>query len=221
MTFTVKDLHKSYDKGSASVSVLKGLSFSCSESEFVGIFGASGTGKSTLLHVIGGLDRPDSGSVLFDNEDIYKKRDKDLAGFRNRTVGFVFQFYHLLPEFSALENVMLPCLISGMGKGEATRLAKESLSIVELDHRISHRPSEMSGGEQQRVAIARAVVMQPKFILADEPTGNLDEATGNKVFAYLERLHKETKTGVIMVTHNPDLLKHIPKKYELKSGALV
>ena len=143
-----------------------------------------------------------------------------LAEFRNRTVGFVFQFYHLLPEFTALENVMIPCLIGGIRKNKARQFAEEALVHIEMKDRLYHRPSELSGGEQQRVAIARATVMNPKFILADEPTGNLDESTGEKVFSYLEGLNKHAKTGIIMVTHNPELLKRIPKSFELKGGVL-
>jgi lipoprotein-releasing system ATP-binding protein len=218
--FEAKGIYRSYEKGAREVRILNGLEFSCDKGEFIGIYGVSGAGKSTLLHVLGGLDEPDRGSVLFDGQEIYRLKDARLAEFRNRKIGFVFQSYHLLPEFSALENVMLPCLIAGMKRGEARRLADEALEHVGLAERSGHRPSELSGGEQQRAAIARAIVMEPSFILADEPTGNLDEETGLKVFASLQRLYNDTKTGIIMVTHNMDLLKRIPRRMELKGGTL-
>ncbi len=218
--FEAKGLHKSFEKGEREVHILNGLNFSCGVGEFIGVYGVSGAGKSTFLHVLGGLDEPDKGSVHFEGQEIYKMKNARLAEFRNRKIGFVFQSYHLLPEFSALENVMLPCLISGMGKADAKQLAEEALGHVDLTGRVLHRPSELSGGEQQRVAIARAIVMKPSFILADEPTGNLDEETGLKVFACLQRLYNDTKTGIIMVTHNSDLLRLIPRKMELRGGAL-
>lgn len=215
--FNVRDIHKNFGDQKKEVRVLNGLNFSCGKGEFTGIFGASGTGKSTFLHILGGLDKPDSGQVLFNGEDIFKKNSAD---FRNKKIGFVFQFYHLLPEFLAIENVMLPCLIAGIKKSEARLMSEEALKHVGLLDRADHKPSELSGGEQQRVAIARATVMKPGFILADEPTGNLDEATGNAVFSYLERLNKEFNIGIIMVTHNPELLKRIPRRLELKGGIL-
>ncbi len=218
--FNVKGLKRSYKEGKKTVSVLSGLDFSCSAGEFIGVFGASGAGKSTFLHIIGGLDRPTDGDVSFNGVPIYSKGANYLAGFRNKMIGFVFQFYHLLPEFSAVENVMLPCLIAGYSKKKARDLAAEALAHVEMEERMSHRPDQLSGGEQQRVAVARAVVMQPQFILADEPTGNLDEDTGLKVFSCLTRLNREMKTGIIMVTHNPELLKRIPRRLELKGGQL-
>lgn len=218
--FKITDLHKSYGSGEKETHVLRGLDFSCEAGDFVGVFGASGSGKSTFLHIVGGLDRPTAGTVEFGGENIYKKRDRELAAFRNKTVGFIFQFYHLLPEFSAVENVMIPCLIAGKSAGEAKQTAEKMIAAVGLAERAGHRPSELSGGEQQRVAIARAIVMRPKFILADEPTGNLDEETGESVFSCLERLNKEEKTGIIMVTHNPELLKRMPMKLELKGGTL-
>lgn len=218
--FEITNLHKIYDGGEKETVVLRGANFSCRAGEFVGVFGASGSGKSTFLHIIGGLDNPSSGEIKFEGRDLCRMREKELADFRNKTIGFIFQFYHLLPEFSAIENVMLPCLIAGRSKGDAKKLAVEALQNVEMSDRMLHRPAHLSGGEQQRVAIARAIVMQPKFILADEPTGNLDEENGFKVFSYLEKLNKETGMGIIMVTHNPDLLQRIPRKLELKNGKL-
>jgi lipoprotein-releasing system ATP-binding protein len=218
--FEVKNLSKKYEKGSKEMAVLSGLDFLCHKGDFVGIFGTSGSGKSTLLHILGGLDRPDSGTVRFDGIEIYNKSDSYLSDFRNKKIGFVFQFYHLLPEFTAIENVMMPGLISGMTKKEAKKRADEALAIMELNERGGHRPAELSGGEQQRIAIARAIINRPNFILADEPTGNLDESTGNKVFSYFERLNQEMETGIIMVTHNPELIKKMKKSYELKGGSL-
>ena len=218
--FEVKNLSKKYEKGSKEMAVLSGLDFLCHKGDFVGIFGTSGSGKSTLLHILGGLDRPDSGTVRFDGIEIYNKSDSYLSDFRNKKIGFVFQFYHLLPEFTAIENVMMPGLISGMTKKEAKKRADEALAIMELNERGGHRPAELSGGEQQRIAIARAIINRPNFILADEQTGNLDESTGNKVFSYFERLNQEMETGIIMVTHNPELIKKMKKSYELKGGSL-
>lgn len=218
--FEVKNLSKKYEKGSKEVNVLSGLDFLCHKGDFVGIFGASGSGKSTLLHILGGLDRPDSGIIRFDGIEIYNKSDSYLSDYRNKKVGFVFQFYHLLPEFTAIENVMMPCLISGITKKDARKRAEESLAIMELEERGSHMPAELSGGEQQRIAIARAIINRPNFILADEPTGNLDESTGNKVFSYFEKLNQEMETGIIMVTHNPELIKKMKRSYELKGGSL-
>lgn len=218
--FEVTGLHKTYDRSEKAVCVLKGLDFKCAAGEFIGIFGASGSGKSTFLHILGGLDKPDEGSVKFDGTDIYKKGDGEISRYRNREIGFVFQFYHLLPEFTALENVAIPCLIAGIKRPEAMKTAAEALDLVDMAERLYHRPSELSGGEQQRVSIARAVVMRPRFILADEPTGNLDEATGLNIFSCLTRLHEKSGTGIIMVTHNPEFIKKIQRRFELKGGAL-
>ncbi len=218
--FEVRNLHKIYDRGRGEVAVLRGADFSCGAGEFIGIFGASGAGKSTFLQILGGLDTPTSGSVTYDGSPLFGRGAIDLASFRNRQIGFVFQFYHLLPEFTALENVMMPCMIAGFSKKHAAELAYEALGHVDMSARLGHRPAKLSGGEQQRVAIARAIVMNPRFLLADEPTGNLDEATQERVFGYFERLHKERSTSIIMVTHNPDLLRKMPKRFELKGGTL-
>lgn len=218
--FQVKNLYKTYDEGLKKVRVLNGLNFSCGRGEFVGIFGASGSGKSTFLHVTGGLDRPTDGVVTFNGEDIYAKNPTEVARFRNTMIGFVFQFYHLLPEFTAVENVMLPSLIAGLAKSESKKRAMDVLKDVGLENRAGHKPLELSGGEQQRVAIARAIVMKPKYLLADEPTGNLDEETGEMIFSYLLNLNKNFGTGIIMVTHNSNLLQLIPRRLELKEGVL-
>src|SRR5512141_2023644 len=173
----VTDLCKSFGTKAGKVDVLKGINLGIAAGETIALVGASGAGKSTLLHIMGTLDRPTSGKVVFDGVDVFSGSEASLAQFRNRSIGFVFQFHHLLPEFTALENAMMPALISGMKKDEAARIAGQLLGDVGLSHRVTHRPGELSGGEQQRVAIARALVLSPKLLLADEPTGNLDTAT--------------------------------------------
>lgn len=215
-----KGLYKRYDGGAQSVEVLKGVDFEMAEGEVIGIYGASGVGKSTLLHVLGGLDMPTSGSIWLTGRDISGMGDRELARMRNRVVGFVFQFYHLLSEFTAAENVMIPCLIAGEGKDEARRRSLEVLEMVGLAERAGHRPAELSGGEQQRVALARAAVMRPKLILADEPTGNLDRHTGKRVWDYLLRLSGDSGIGMVVVSHNHDLLQQMPKTLELRDGTL-
>jgi len=215
---TAQNVHKSYNGGEGEVEVLRGVDFSLNEGELVGVYGASGAGKSTLLHILGGIDMPTEGTVtLFDN-DISSLGDAQRASLRNKNVGFVFQFYHLLPEFTALENVMIPCMIAGRPMKEARERANEALDRMELSHRANHRPAEMSGGEQQRAAIARAAVLRPKLILADEPTGNLDRKTGNKVWEYLLRLARDEGMAMVVVSHNHDLLGDVPQVYELKDG---
>jgi len=166
------------------------------------------------------LDLPTSGEVYFNGINLDCMNENDIADFRNKSIGFVFQFYYLLPEFSVLENVMLPCLISGLNKKEAAKRAQAALAEVSLLHRLNHMPAQLSGGEQQRVAIARAAVIPPKLILADEPTGNLDRHTGEKIFEYLLRLNRDDKISMIIVSHNLELLAHLPKKYLLKDGKL-
>ncbi len=200
--------------------VLRGLDFELEEGESVGIFGASGTGKSTLLHILGGLDRPTEGRVAAAGLDLGTMTDDELARFRNREVGFVFQFYHLLPEFTALENAMLPSLIAGVGNSEARARASEALEAVGLSERLSHRPAMLSGGEQQRVAIARSAVMKPRVIFADEPTGNLDRETGRRVWEYLMELNREKGVALVAVTHNRDLIDGFTRSLELRDGKL-
>ena len=222
MTEIVKaqNVHKSYDGDAEPVEVLRGIDFSMNEGELVGIYGASGTGKSTLLHILGSIDVPTQGTVKLFGNDVAAMGDAQRSGLRNTHVGFVFQFYHLLPEFTALENVMIPCMIAGRQPKDAHECAAEALEKMGLSHRASHRPAEMSGGEQQRAAIARAAVLRPKLILADEPTGNLDRETGNKVWEYLLRLAKDEGMAMIVVSHNHDLLGDVPLVYELKDGAI-
>lgn len=220
MLLQASGLKKSYDGGATALDVLKGVDIEMDRGNLVGIYGASGSGKSTLLHILGGLDSPTGGEVSFEGRALSKMTERELAHFRNRSIGFVFQFYHLLPEFTALENAMMPCLIAGMKKKEAVRLAMKALGEVGLGHRASHRPSELSGGEQQRVALARSSVMQPMLILADEPTGNLDRETGERVFDYLLRLNRDDGIAMLIVSHNQDLLSQMHSKFMLRDGKL-
>lgn len=221
MLIEAHQLKKCYHTGHAVIDVLCNLDFSVDRGEVVGIFGASGAGKSTLLHLLGGLDTPSSGKVMFEGKNIFSLPEKSLAHFRNREVGFVFQFYHLLSEFTAEENASLPCLIGGMSRKESLKRARDALATLGLEDRFTHRPGELSGGEQQRVAMARAIVMEPPLLLADEPTGNLDRASGERVWAELLRLHRERGMALVVVTHNAELLNALPKKLELRDGKLM
>ena len=220
MLIKTKNLFKDYDGGTTKVSVLNGLDFEMEEGSLVGIYGASGSGKSTLLHILGGLDLPSQGQVIFQGQKLSQMNDEQIATFRNESIGFVFQFYYLLPEFNAVENVMMPCLIGGLSRKDSLERAKSALEEVGLTHRANHRPSELSGGEQQRVALARAAVMQPKLILADEPTGNLDRQTGEKVFEYLLELNRRDNISMIVVSHNQELLRQLPLTLLLEDGKL-
>ncbi|MBI5286916.1 MAG: ABC transporter ATP-binding protein [Deltaproteobacteria bacterium] len=214
----VEELYKSYGDRAKTVEVLKGIDLSVSRGEVIAIVGASGVGKSTFLHILGALDCPTEGRVLYRGEDIFEKTDRELASFRNRSIGFVFQFHYLLPEFTALENVMMPVLIGGGGKTEAPNLARRLLVELGLGERLTHRPGELSGGEQQRVAIARALVHEPEVVLADEPTGNLDTRTGEEVFNLLLRLNREKGITTIIVTHNERLAGNIPRRIRMVDG---
>jgi lipoprotein-releasing system ATP-binding protein len=216
----VRGLCKTYMTGPNRVEVLKGIDFELDAGTTTALVGASGTGKSTLMHLLGALDRPTAGTVCFNGEDIFKKNDGQLAAFRNRSVGFVFQFHHLLPEFTALENVMMPALIARMTKIKARATAEELLADVGLGHRMTHRPGELSGGEQQRVAIARALVMGPQLLLADEPTGNLDMKTSDGVYAMLAELQLRKGLTLIIVTHNERLASAMGKTVRLVDGML-
>ncbi len=215
-----KQLGKSYHDTARPVTVLEGLDLSVEAAEGLVIFGASGSGKSTLLHLLGGLDRPTAGQVNVDGTNIADLNSEALARYRNRQVGFVFQFYHLLPEFTALENTMLPVLISGGPRAEAEQKARGALEAVGLKHRVTHRPGMLSGGEQQRVALARAVVMRPKLILADEPTGNLDRVTGDMVWRYLIELKQSMGIALVIATHNRALADSVERSLELRDGKL-
>jgi lipoprotein-releasing system ATP-binding protein len=216
----VSDLHKSFGTKAGKVEVLKGISLKVAAGETIALVGASGAGKSTLLHVMGTLDRPTSGKVLFGNDDVFLMNERTLAQFRNRSIGFVFQFHHLLPEFSAVENTMMPLLISGMNKGEAEKIASGLLTDVGLAHRLTHKPGALSGGEQQRVAIARALVNSPSLLLADEPTGNLDMKTSDEVHEILAGIHREKGITLIIVTHNERLAARMGKTIRLADGRI-
>jgi len=210
---------KSYGDG-RRVEVLRDLDMVVGAGESISIVGQSGVGKSTLLHVLGALDRPDDGRVRFDGVDIFSLNDRGQAAFRNREVGFIFQFHHLLPDFNALENVMMPLLISGMGAGEAERSARELLEQMGLAERLTHKPGELSGGEQQRVAVARAVAQSPRAILADEPTGNLDPVTSAEVHGLLMQLNRVRGISLVIVTHNLELAGLTDRILRLENGQL-
>lgn len=214
----VRQVFKSFGNGAKRVEVLKGIDLVFSQGERSAIVGTSGVGKTTLLHILGTLDRPTSGSVLYEGRDIFTLDERDLALFRNREIGFVFQFHHLLPEFNALENTMMPCLIQGSSKKEAALRAEAILTSVGLKDRLFHKPGELSGGEQQRVAVARALVLEPKVLLADEPTGNLDTKTGESVFDLLQELNQIKGIALIIVTHNLKLAGQMPRQIQLING---
>lgn len=203
------------------VEVLKDVNLEILDNEFVSIVGPSGAGKSTLLHLIGTLEKPDKGSVKYDDKDIYKLNDKELSNFRNKNIGFVFQFHHLLPEFSAIENVMLPALIAGISKEKASEKAERLLTELNLNHRLTHKPQELSGGEQQRVAIARALINDPKFLLADEPTGNLDSQNAEEVINLFKRLHTQANLTIILVTHQESFANISDRIIHIKDGCIV
>jgi lipoprotein-releasing system ATP-binding protein len=214
-------LHKSFGTQAGKLDILKDINLSIAEGEMLGIIGASGAGKSTLLHILGALDKPSTGKVLFSGKDVFSLDDRLLAEFRNSSIGFVFQFHHLLPEFNSLENVMLPGLISNRPFEETEKRAKQLLDELGLSKRIKHRPGELSGGEQQRVAVARALLQNPKIVLADEPTGNLDTATGNALFdLFLER-NSKNKTTFVIVTHNKTLSDRCHRVLEMADGRFV
>ena len=216
----VRNLCKTYEIGKNRVDVLKGINLTLDAATTTALVGASGAGKSTLLHVLGALDRPTSGTVCFNGDDLFQKNDRDLASFRNRSIGFVFQFHHLLSEFTALENVMMPALIARVPRDEAREMAEELLADVGLAHRVTHRPGELSGGEQQRVAIARALVMSPALLLADEPTGNLDMKTSDGVHAVLADLQQKKGLTLVVVTHNERLATAMGRTIRLVDGRL-
>ncbi|NPA49871.1 MAG: ABC transporter ATP-binding protein [Thermodesulfobacteria bacterium] len=218
---SVEDLYKVYGRGAQRVEVLKGASFQVAAGERVAIVGASGVGKTTLLHIMGTLDRPTRGKVFHFGVDVFSLADEELSRFRNQKLGFIFQFHHLLPEFNALENVMLPALIAGKPPSEAREAAEEVLSKVGLSHRLTHRTGELSGGERQRVAIARALVMNPPVILADEPTGNLDVRTAQEVADLLLQINETYATTLVVVTHNPELAARMERVFGLCDGKVI
>ena len=216
----VRDLHKSFMSGSQRLDVLIGLSLDLAEGEMIAVTGVSGSGKSTLLHLLGGMDRPDRGSIRIDEQDLLSLSLLELARFRNETVGFVFQLHHLLPEFTALENVMMPLLLREKAAPEARTAAMEMLAGVNMEARAHHRPGELSGGEQQRIAIARALVGKPRILLADEPTGNLDPHTGESIASLIRTLHERHRLSSIIVTHNEKLAQICSRAHRLEEGKL-
>ena len=217
-TVSVRNLSKVYEHGGNSLQVLTGVDLELHAGEMVAVVGASGVGKSTLLQILGTLDLPTSGTITFNGEELTKMNPTRLAEFRNRSIGFVFQFHHLLPEFSALENVMMPALIQGTAVAKARARAKDILGRVGLSHRLTHRPSELSGGEQQRVALARAMVLSPALLLADEPTGNLDRATGEAIHQLFLELNREHGSTLLVVTHNAELANLMPRRMRMVDG---
>ena len=218
----VRGLGKDYVHSGISLRVLADVNLSLAAGDMVAVVGASGVGKSTFLQILGTLDLPTTGSITFNGEELTQMSPSRLAEFRNRRIGFVFQFHHLLPEFSALENVMMPALIQGVPTAKARARSRDILGRVGLTHRLTHRPGELSGGEQQRVAFARAMVLEPSLLLADEPTGNLDRPTGEAIHQLFIELNKERGSTLLIVTHNPDLAALMPRRLRMvDKGKLV
>ncbi len=221
MSIEINGLWKVFETVGGRVEALKGIDLNISDGETLAVVGVSGSGKSTLLHILGTLERPSEGEVTYSGQNIFNQSDREIASFRNSEIGFVFQFHYLLPEFSALENVMMPCLIKGMTPDLAREMSAEILRKVGLEQRLEHRPGELSGGEQQRVAIARAVVLKPKVILADEPTGNLDLDTGDSILDLFLMLNKEYGITSVLVTHNMGIANRLERRIRLTDGKIV
>jgi len=209
-------IHKSF----GDLKVLKGIDLSVKEKEIVSIVGSSGAGKSTLLHILGTLDKPDAGSIFYDQKPVTDLNEEGLASFRNKTIGFVFQFHHLLPEFTALENVCIPAFIGRVPRKEAEKNAKDLLNLLNLSDRLTHKPSALSGGEQQRVAVARALINHPRIVLADEPSGNLDSAAAKELHQLFFKLREQIGQTFIIVTHNQELAKMADRTISMKDGRI-
>jgi len=216
----VAGLYKHFGSGDRRVDVLRGIDLSLKASESIAVVGASGVGKTTLLHILGTLEQPSAGEVIYEGIDVFTFSETQLAAYRNRTIGFVFQFHHLLSEFTALENAMLPALIGRKSKKEAKESAQHFLELVNLSHRTQHRVGELSGGEQQRVAVARALILNPKVLLADEPTGNLDTKSSGNIHELLLRVNQEQKVSLVVVTHNMELAGMMQRQLHMKDGLL-
>ncbi len=217
----LRNISKTFFKNGNRIEVLKGLNLDIARGESIAVWGVSGAGKSTLLHILGTLDRPTSGTILYDDMDVFAWQEKKLAVFRNRKIGFVFQFHNLLPEFNCLENTVMPALINGLSKQEAGEKAEVILNELGLGDRMTHRPGELSGGEQQRVAIARALIMEPEILLADEPVGNLDTETGKKIEDILLELNITKHIILVVVTHNKSLADRMSRSIGLRDGKIV
>jgi lipoprotein-releasing system ATP-binding protein len=217
----VKDLHKSFPMGEQTLTVLRGIDLTIERGELIAVVGASGAGKSTLLHILGLLDRPSKGTVCFEGQDLFQLSEAAQAEFRNRRIGFVFQFHHLLPEFTALENACMPALIQRREPQEVQQEAIGLLKDVGLGPRLQHKPGELSGGEQQRVAVARALLQKPDLVLADEPTGNLDTHTGDALFALMRELNKARGTTFVIVTHNDKLSAQADRILHMQDGQII
>jgi lipoprotein-releasing system ATP-binding protein len=218
---SAKNLYKTYKEGKYNTEVLKGVSFDIMSGDLMAIVGSSGSGKSTLLHLLGGLDTPTHGEVIFNNQSLTALSENQKAALRNRQIGFIYQFHHLLPDFTALENVAMPLLIAGISAKEAKTRALTMLDAVNLTHRAKHKPSELSGGERQRVAIARALINHPKLVMADEPTGNLDQQTAEIIFELLIKLNRQHGTAFLVVTHDMKLANKLEKQLKMSDGQLL